>query len=321
MATMTEMLEQLAHCEKVKFNAELEASVLVREAEAEVTESTQRLLEVIRAHEQQLKVLKAQCEKRFRDAGYQAGQMVRKAEANRAAAEGHAEASCITLNRTEKHVRCLEDKVRDLQVQLHMRTEECENRVAETSRTMQTRVERVSTQADQRVHSMLQSAREVFEAADASLESTADELQEQMGRAQMRSEGRTRFKELCELSKTRQQLGITQPDYEACKGDILTLWGAQTFSQTTMTGAVDDMEPQSLNSTMQTNFGEAFPASPASGLGLGMSMTGSTGATTGAYISPSTTQQTWRQGSPPATPPTGAAGAGALRSAGASMFR
>lgn len=307
MTTMTEMLEQLSAIERQKFGAEQDARVRVRQAEANVTTASQELMEVIRANEQQVKVLKAQCEKRLRDASYHAGQTVRNAEADKAAAEAHAETAEVVLKRTQAYVKSLEEKARNLQMQLHQKMQDCEDHVAETEREMQTRIERCSTQADARVHSMLQHSREVFESADAALESTADDLQDQMSRAQMRAEGRSRFRELCDLSKSRLNIEMSQPAYEACKEDVLSLWGAQTSTASSLN--------HTLNRTGELMFGPGeSPASARHKLNLGMTASTATGLGESGSLSLGATP---RGGKVPASPGNDT---GRLRLAGAGLM-
>ena len=67
MAKPARRLSVSAMSEKARFAAERGAEQQVRQAEAKVTASTQRLAEMRRANGHQLKELKASCEKKLRD--------------------------------------------------------------------------------------------------------------------------------------------------------------------------------------------------------------------------------------------------------------
>merc|ERR1719161_3331113 len=118
----------------------------------------------------------------------------------------------------------LTQKVAGLQALLHGRTSEFNDRVERTEREADERIERVSAQANQRINDMSQLAKEVQEAAASCVDMMVTEHAEQVSRADMRAEGRVRFKELCTLSAMRSDLEISQKDYEGAKEDLLHLW-------------------------------------------------------------------------------------------------
>merc|ERR1719172_108522 len=123
---MSELLDSLRAAEERRFEAEQDAARRIREAESNVTEATQHLAETRRAHEQELRQLKALCEKRIRDQSYQARNDVQTAEETRAQAEGSARVAEELERSTEVHVQCLEKKVNYLQALLKRRTVEAE---------------------------------------------------------------------------------------------------------------------------------------------------------------------------------------------------
>lgn len=227
MATWSELLERLTTCEKAKFLAERDAEAQVRQAEAKVSAMTQRVAELKREQEQQKKELKSQCEKQLRDVAAKARREASRAEQDRVNAEGTAEASECHMIQAERHVLDLTRKVAALQSKLHGRTSEFNDRVERTEREADERVERVSAQANQRINDMSQLAKEVQEAAASCVDMMVTEHAEQVSRADMRAEGRVRFKELCSLSAMRTDLQISQDEYESSKDDLLHLWQKQ----------------------------------------------------------------------------------------------
>lgn len=227
---MAELLEKLTEREKAKFVAEKEAAGRVRAAEAEVTAATEALLELKRRQEQEIRVLKAQNEKRIRDASHAARLNVDKAQKDCAMAEALADTTEKRQRRSEAHATNLEQKVAELQAMIARREHEAAAELLETERMMASRYERVASQADDRIRSMAEHAREVCTAASVSLEIASDELQDQMARASIRAEGRVRFKELKDLAKSWDRFDITKESYTELKDNLIDLWRAQANS-------------------------------------------------------------------------------------------
>jgi len=69
----------------------------------------------------------------------------------------------------------------------------------------------------------------------AALENVQEDYHDQMGRAHVRAEGRTRFKELCSLSKVRGDKRISQDTYVSAKEDLISLWRAQSSTPQAVT--------------------------------------------------------------------------------------
>jgi hypothetical protein len=230
MATMTEVLDKLTEREKALFVAEKEAAARVRGAEAEVHAATESLLELKRHQEQELKVIQAQHEKRMRDTAYSCRQRVHQAQRESAMVQALADSAEKRQRRSEAHVANLEQKISDLQAMISKRQHEAAAELNTVERMMQGRYARVASQADSRVRSMAEHAKEVCTAANMSLEITAEELQDQMSRASIRAEGRVRFKELKNLAKAWDRYDLSRDAYNDLKGDLIDLWHVQTNS-------------------------------------------------------------------------------------------
>lgn len=227
MATWGELLERLSNSEKEKFLAERQAEAQVRQAEARVTAMTQRVAELKREQEQAKRELRTQCEKQLRDVAARARREALMAEQEKVNEEGCAEAAQIDMLQAERHVLDLTQKVADLQAMFAAAKEVTSERIERTEREADARIERVSAQANQRINDMSQLAKEVQEAAATCIDQMVSEHAEQVSRADMRAEGRVRFKELCTLSAMRSDLEISQKEYEDAKDDLLNLWRKQ----------------------------------------------------------------------------------------------
>lgn len=231
MASMNDLLDSLADCEMSKFGADQDAARRMREAELKVTQATEHLAETRRAHDHELRRLKAQCEKRLRDSAYETRRQTRVMETEKAAMEGCVQQAEETQRRAEDYVHALEAKVAYLQASLHARVEEAEDKCNQTKREMEDRVGRVTTQCNQRIQSMQKHTRNVEEITLASAADVQQEHGEQLARAHIRAEGRLRFKELCGLSKQRGEQQITKEVYENSKSDLIRLWHTQAMHQ------------------------------------------------------------------------------------------
>lgn len=229
MASMTDMLNMLSDREQAKFVAGQELSQAMREADKRVTGVTESLMEKKRAQDQELKLVKAQCEKRFRDISLLCRQQVHKAQKEQAEAEGRADIAEKEMTTAEAHAYTLEQKLIALKQQLEQRKIDADMNVAETERIMSTRVTRVRTQAEKRVSDMAAHTRDVMAHARTTHDETLDEMRDQLARAHVRAEGRTRFKELRDLAKSIDSYEMGRPEYRAMKDELVNLWHFQSL--------------------------------------------------------------------------------------------
>lgn len=229
MASMTDMLNMLSDREQAKFAAGQELSQAMREADKRVTTVTESLMEKKRAQDQELKLVKAQCEKRFRDISLLCRQQVHKAQKEQAEAEGRADIAEKEMTTSEAHAYTLEQKLKALKEQLEQRKVDADMHVAETERIMNTRVTRVRTQAEKRVNDMASHTQVVMAHARGTHDETLDEMRDQLARAHVRAEGRSRFKELRDLAKSIDNYEMGRPEYRATKDELVNLWHFQSL--------------------------------------------------------------------------------------------
>jgi len=211
-----------------KFDAEQEAATQCREAENRVTKATEEILELRRAQEQERKVFKGQCERRYRDATHRCKQMVQEAKKELSKSEVSADTAEEGQRRAEENVAYLERKIQDLEAQLERRRQDGSSHIAELEHRMDVRLDLVCTQADNRVRSMAEHALDVCDAAHNAVNITTDELEDQLARASVRSEGRVRFKELCDLAKAVNNYDIPKSSYYKLKDELIALWHTQS---------------------------------------------------------------------------------------------
>lgn len=272
---MTEVLQQLTDHEQQLYIAEKDAATRVRQAEAEVSEASEKNLELRRTQEQELKVCKAQNEKKLRDISHAIRAQVQKAHKESATFIALAEVAEQRQQRSEAHVTNLKQKIQDLESMLKKRAQASDVECYQVRRAMESRIERVYAQADERIQSMAEHAQEVCAATGAALQTMDCELNNQMLRASIRAEGRVRFKELKDLAITFRQANLSKEHYVDLKDNLIDLWHAQTaISPNEKAGYELDYERGSELSPSPTYGSEQYgmrsptPTSPSPTLGL-----------------------------------------------------
>merc|ERR1740130_294037 len=130
--------------------------------------------------------------------------------------------------RSEAHVTDLQHKIQDLEAMLQKRAQASDVECYQVRRAMETRMERVYAQADERIQSMAEHAKEVCAATGAALQTMDSELNNQMLRASIRAEGRVRFKELKDLAITFRKANLSKEHYVDLKDNLIDLWHVQS---------------------------------------------------------------------------------------------
>jgi len=224
---MSELLARLAEREQARFAAEQEAKMQIREAESRTTLAAQEFMELRRANEQELKVLRAQAEKTLRDTAYKCQQDMHAAQAQVTEAEAFADQAEKRQKSAEAIATAYQEKVQHMEAHVQRRTKKAEDNNAELQRCMDTRVKRLEKQNNGRVANMETHAREVCTVSKVALETVSEELQDQEGKAHVRSEGRVRFKELCHLASTFGNYDMSRDAYFHVKHELIDLWHQQ----------------------------------------------------------------------------------------------
>jgi len=224
---MSELLARLAEREQARFAAEQEAKTRIREAECKTTLAAQEFMELRRANEQELKVLRAKAEKKLRDVTYKCQQDVHEAQARVTEAEALADQAEKRQRSADAVAFAYLEKVKHLEEHVQRRTKKAEANNAELQRCMDTRLKRVVKQNEGRVANMEAHAKEVCTVSKVALETVSEELQDQVGKAHVRSEGRVRFKELCHLASTFGNYDMSRDSYFHVKHELIDLWHKQ----------------------------------------------------------------------------------------------
>eukprot|EP00928_Gymnodinium_smaydae_P098551 TRINITY_DN9188_c0_g2_i5.p1 TRINITY_DN9188_c0_g2~~TRINITY_DN9188_c0_g2_i5.p1 ORF type:complete len:290 (-),score=69.06 TRINITY_DN9188_c0_g2_i5:228-1097(-) len=224
---MRDLFETLADRERVKLKEKLAARDRIRKAELAVTRESEALLEMKRAQEQELRVRKAKGEKLLRDTASEYQAKVRKAKQESAYQLGLADISEQQRACVEDHLRQLTARYDELRAQVILVREGNDARLNSLGCLMEARIEQVNGQADRRVTDMASHEKSVSVAADDALEVVSSELQQQAARANLRAEGRTRFRELCELSRKVGQHDCSKDTYYNMKDELIGLWHCQ----------------------------------------------------------------------------------------------
>mmetsp|Transcript_118365 Transcript_118365/g.328990 ORF Transcript_118365/g.328990 Transcript_118365/m.328990 type:complete len:265 (+) Transcript_118365:76-870(+) len=227
MAAMPEMLSELTEREKERFSSEQEAQAGIRAVKEKVSAAAEELMALRRAQDHEVGVVKAQYEKRIRDTVSASRQRVRHAQGELVDAEAQMELSNRGLKLAEAEVAVLQKRAAQLQAQLAERNIVGEQWLQELQCCMDERVARITAQTDTRVASMKDHTEMVRRSCLDAVHAVRSELQDQLSRASMRAEGRTRFLELCDLAGRCAGYEMTQDSYQELKAELVGLWQLQ----------------------------------------------------------------------------------------------
>jgi len=246
MTSMSELMSKLADREQERAIAQQEATEGINACKRQVNEASEELMEFKRGREQELKVLKLQYEKQLRDTAFACRQRVQ------AGADGVAETHG-RLESAEKRKWDLESKafhlrlrVMELEKHMEQRDQYNDNRYQSLNRSMEARLKRITNQGDDRIQSMNNHALMLRESMYSGVESSQEEMQDQTARAHIRAEGRTRFKELCELAERTKSYDMSSESFQQIRDELLDLWKMQGKTQLASPRMAKRAEDQSM---------------------------------------------------------------------------
>lgn len=227
MSAWDSVLEQLASCEKARFSAERAGQQGVRHAEAKIAAVTERLAEVQEEHEKQMAAVLAQNEEQLLDVMVRAERECAVAQEGTKIADDRIqkaeERGLAAINRGRE----LEKQVRKMCATIDQMEQNCVRRNAETHKAVDSKVEMVLKSANHRVNDLSQLAVEVQQAALDSMDMMQIKHKETVLRSDTRTESRSRFQEVCALSKMRTDQKMSHHDYEGAKRDLMDSWFKQ----------------------------------------------------------------------------------------------
>jgi len=227
-SSMSELLARLTEREMSRLEAEKDARARIIEAMNEVTNKCEGLQQLRRSQDMEMKVSRAQMEKTGRDNAYKWRQEVHKASKELNDTVAQADSSKLRKSRALAHEKLLSNKAMELERQLRDRQAQLDDRIASLHTVQQARFDRVKQQNDERISSVAALTEDVVNASHAAVGGATETLQEQFHRSNLRSEGRTRFKELCDLSKSAGNYEMSKPAYYEMKDELTSLWHRQT---------------------------------------------------------------------------------------------
>lgn len=222
-----EILAQLAENEQQKFRVSQEEGKRVRDAELKVQAAAEALMEMKRSQEQDLKLLRGRCDRRYKDVMHSCQHRLNEAESQRAQTAGRLAMAAKDCKTVEADVATLEARLADLKALQRRRQEDGERQLSGLQRVMNSRIQAVHKQSDKRIDDMAEHAKDVVSAATATVEERRALVQSHLMRAHVRAEGRVRFKELCLLARSWHEHELTAPQYRELKGELVSLWHMQ----------------------------------------------------------------------------------------------
>lgn len=218
----------------------------VEQAEAKIMAVTQRIAEVQMEFEKQLQEVRDTSEEQLQEVRTKAEKEVAKAKVSQEKAEERIAKADARRMQAEQRSKELEKQVRTLCKQLDMNEQEAERICGDMAKMTDMKVENKISATNQRVNDLSQFASEVLSAAHDSMEVLQNQHKDAIKKADDRTDGRSKFQEMCALSKMRGDLKMSHKEYEESKLDLMKTWQ----SQWTPTARATFNPPSSLARTM-----------------------------------------------------------------------
>lgn len=252
MTSMSELMCKLTQREQERLITQQEAQMGIQACRQQVNEAAEELMEYKRGKDHELKVLRTQYEKQFRDTAYACRQRVQQSVDAVSETTGKAQAAEQRRWGLETQVSRLRLRVMELEECMQRRQQNNDNEMGSLSRTMDARLGRVTQQTDSRRYNMTSHALKLRDTIQRGVSATQEELQDQTARAHVRAEGRTRFMELCDLAERTKSYDMSQESFAQIRDELLGLWTTQGTTHS----------PMLFASPRGSNCAIAFPASP-----------------------------------------------------------
>merc|ERR1719161_1807840 len=108
-----------------------------------------------------------------------------------------------------------------------MNEQEADKVCRDLAKSTDNKVEEKISSTNQRVNDLSQFASEVLAAAHDSMEVLQNQHKDAIKKADDRTDGRSRFQEMCALSKMRGDLKMSHKEYEDAKTNLMSTWQKQ----------------------------------------------------------------------------------------------
>merc|ERR1719161_2271347 len=136
-----------------------------------------------------------------------------------------------------------------------MNEQEADKVCRDLAKSTDNKVEEKIGSTNQRVNDLSQFASEVLAAAHDSMEVLQNQHKDAIKKSDERTDSRSRFQEMCALSKMRGDLKMSHKEYEDAKGNLMTTWQKQWSPSQR---AQFNPPGGSMASTMPANMGSAM---------------------------------------------------------------
>lgn len=152
---------------------------------------------------------------------------IARAKANQEKADNRIAKADARRMAAEKRSKELEKQIRKACLQLDMNEQEADRICREVAKNTDNKIEIKINGTNQRVNDLSQFAAEVLQASHDSLEIMHNQHKAAIGKADERTDSRSRFQEMCALSKMRGELKMSHTEYYFAKQELMTTWQKQ----------------------------------------------------------------------------------------------
>lgn len=233
MATWTQLVEELAACEKARGEVKKKADRDVADAEKKVGLVKDKLQEANFAHEKQMREIRAQCEALIAESTAKKETDVGKAETEQAKADARRKTAEDSIRAAEQRAKLLEAQVRDLHACMDHTEADKVSRLDNCRRAADTTVQRKNAGASRRAKEMSNYAREVQTSTWSAIDGLQEDHKEALAATDKNASQRSRFNDLKNLSMAKDARDISQREHVDNREELFGTWHKEWVESTT----------------------------------------------------------------------------------------
>lgn len=239
MATLAQLRDQLAACQKAREDVKRNEGRSLAEAEKKARFIGDTLLKDNLAHAEKMQDIQRQYDSLMQEALAKKSADVGRAKMEQANAEARQRAAEEAICTAEERAKVLQAQSRDLHMLLDHTDCSSASRQADCRKTAEEAVKTKNTGASKRVKEISNYAKEIQTSAFSATDALQDDHHDALTAIDDKSLQRSRFHELKDLSIAKDCSSMSQKEHRQAKEDLLCTWHKEwidnTNSSTTLT--------------------------------------------------------------------------------------
>jgi hypothetical protein len=249
------LMEQLGECKKATIAANRAGDKGVEQAQSKINAMTARLAETTYEHQKEMEEMERLSNGQLRDVEAKAEKESRSVREGKEKAVARIKAAEERKIKAEAQSKSLEIQMRELCKMIDQQARDSDTKCLEIQRRTDSQVEKITKTADKRVEDLSAFAEDVRLGALGSMEEMQGQHARGITKSDERATVRSRFQEMCTLTKMLEEHKMSQKAYEESKARIMGTWHAEWDKSTaTPTNAKSNpLTPLSANCLSSVN--------------------------------------------------------------------